>query len=243
MPSVTGLLMAGTPTGGDRPGRGRPPVLVVEGRELFATCLRITLEARGFDTHQASLSNRDAILDHARDLRPGVVLLDLDLRSDGGQAIDGVDLIRARGRLGAGVLVVSDSRDQLRSAAAIAAGAVGLVHDTAPLAHLLNAVRAAGTRRPIMPEEVRQAWLRLHEDHRSRQRERTRQMALLTSKELEVLRLLAQGTRAIGIAEHFVVSVATVRSQIQSILAKLEVKSQLEAVALHNKQMSVSDAS
>ena len=67
-------------------------------------------------------------------------------------------------------------------------------------------------------------------------RDRARRMALLTAREREVLRLLAEGTRAVGIAEHFVVSVATVRSQIQSILAKLEVKSQLEAVALHNQQ-------
>lgn len=215
--------------------RGTDPILVVDGRELFASCLRIALQAHGFDTHLSAMGNRDAILDHARELRPGVVLLDLDLRGDDGQVIDGVDLIRPLARLGA-VLVVSDGREQLRTAAAVAAGAVGLVHYTAPLEHLLNAVRAADTQRPVMAEEVRQAWLKLHEGHRSRQRDRARRMALLTAREREVLRLLAEGTRAAGIAGHFVVSVATVRSQIQSILAKLEVRSQLEAVALHNQQ-------
>lgn len=228
--------MAGSPTGGERPGRRTDPILVVDGRELFASCLRIALQAHGFDTHLSAMSNRDAILEHARELRPGVALLDLDLRGDDGQVIDGVDLIRPLGRLGAAVLVVSDGREQLRAAAAIAAGAAGLVHYTAPLGNLLDAVRAADTRRPVMADEVRQAWLTLHEGHRSRQRDRARQMALLTARERDVLRLLAEGTRAVGIADHFVVSVATVRSQIQSILAKLQVKSQLEAVALHNQQ-------
>jgi DNA-binding NarL/FixJ family response regulator len=43
---------------------------------------------------------------------------------------------------------------------------------------------------------------------------------------------MSQGYRAIAIAEHFVVSLATVRTQIRAILVKLEVNSQLEAVAL-----------
>jgi DNA-binding NarL/FixJ family response regulator len=47
-----------------------------------------------------------------------------------------------------------------------------------------------------------------------------------------VLELLAAGMRAAAIAEHFVVSMPTVRTQIRSLLAKLEVSSQLEAVAL-----------
>jgi two-component system, NarL family, nitrate/nitrite response regulator NarL len=47
-----------------------------------------------------------------------------------------------------------------------------------------------------------------------------------------VLEMLAQGHRAVAIAEEFVVSLTTVRSQIQSILSKLDVNSQLEAVAL-----------
>jgi DNA-binding NarL/FixJ family response regulator len=43
---------------------------------------------------------------------------------------------------------------------------------------------------------------------------------------------MAQGRRATAIAEHFVVSLTTVRTQIRAILVKLEVNSQLEAVAL-----------
>jgi DNA-binding NarL/FixJ family response regulator len=54
----------------------------------------------------------------------------------------------------------------------------------------------------------------------------------LTAREQEILHLLAHGERAAVIAEEASVSLSTVRSQIRSILTKLEVNSQLEAVAL-----------
>lgn len=43
---------------------------------------------------------------------------------------------------------------------------------------------------------------------------------------------LAKGQRAQAVADHFVVSLATVRTQIRAVLTKLEVGSQIEAVAL-----------
>ena len=54
----------------------------------------------------------------------------------------------------------------------------------------------------------------------------------LTPREREVVSRIVAGRRPALIAQEFVVSVATVRSQIRSILAKLEVSSQLEVAAL-----------
>ena len=54
----------------------------------------------------------------------------------------------------------------------------------------------------------------------------------LTPRERSVLAALAQGQRVDTIAAAAVVSEATVRSQIRGVLAKLNVNSQLEAVAL-----------
>jgi DNA-binding NarL/FixJ family response regulator len=53
----------------------------------------------------------------------------------------------------------------------------------------------------------------------------------LTPREAEVLAALARGWSVPDIARHGVVSVATVRSQIRSILAKLEVGDEAEAIA------------
>lgn len=58
------------------------------------------------------------------------------------------------------------------------------------------------------------------------------QLASLTPRELEVLRLLTDGSSSQRIADSLYISVMTVRTHIQNILRKLEVHSKVEAVAL-----------
>jgi len=60
----------------------------------------------------------------------------------------------------------------------------------------------------------------------------TGQPVALTAREIEILRLLADGTGTREIADTLFISVATARTHIQHILSKLEVHSKLEAVAL-----------
>jgi len=58
------------------------------------------------------------------------------------------------------------------------------------------------------------------------------QLASLTPRELEVLRLLTDGSSNKKIADSLYISVMTVRTHIQNVLRKLEVHSKVEAVAL-----------
>jgi LuxR family maltose regulon positive regulatory protein len=53
----------------------------------------------------------------------------------------------------------------------------------------------------------------------------------LTERELEVLRLFAAGMTSPEIAEHFVVSINTVKTQLKSIYSKLDAHSRAEAIA------------
>ena len=69
-----------------------------------------------------------------------------------------------------------------------------------------------------------------------------RRLASLTERERTVLDRLAKGQRAQSIADEFVVSVTTVRTQIRAILGKLGVCSQLEAVVLLNDYQRVARA-
>ena len=69
-------------------------------------------------------------------------------------------------------------------------------------------------------------------DHHSLNNERLGRLLLLTRSERRVLYHLTTGATAIEIAEKLVLSLATVRSHIRSILRKLEVSSQLAAVAI-----------
>ena len=63
--------------------------------------------------------------------------------------------------------------------------------------------------------------------------------AALTARELEILRLLAQGLNTVRVADGLRVSRATVRNHVQSILDKLGVHSRLEAVAYATRQRLV----
>ncbi|MDT7750381.1 MAG: hypothetical protein QOD96_4043, partial [Pseudonocardiales bacterium] len=68
--------------------------------------------------------------------------------------------------------------------------------------------------------------------YQDRQKGFAQRLQRLSPREHEMLGLLTDGYRARAIAERLAVSPTTVRTQIRAILAKLEVNSQLEAVAL-----------
>jgi PAS domain S-box-containing protein len=65
--------------------------------------------------------------------------------------------------------------------------------------------------------------------------ERPEAASALTRRELEVLRLMGQGTNTAGAAERLHVSPATIRNHVQNIFGKLGVHSRLEAVAYATK--------
>jgi DNA-binding NarL/FixJ family response regulator len=208
-------------------------VLVLDNHELFSTVLMMALRARGLNAHRADMTRIEAVLRQADQLPAGLALLDLNLgRDEQGQQVNGVQLVRALRARRWSVLVVSDQNDEDRVAAAIAAGAAGVVAKSTSLRNLLLMVLAATAGHPVMTESERQAWLARHRGYRAQRHERARRFERLSARERQVLALMAQGNRATAIAEHFVVSLTTVRTQIRAILVKLEVNSQLEAVAL-----------
>jgi DNA-binding NarL/FixJ family response regulator len=211
-------------------------VLVVDDHELVATSLVLSLRAEGVDAHRIRPAAERGILAEAASLRPGLVLLDLDLGRDAeGNRIDGVDLVGPL--LGAGwqVLVLSGSADPARVGSALDAGALAWVPKNAPFPTLLGAVREAVAGRPVMSADRRQRFIDLARKRGQERRELSDKLGRLTAREREVLAELARGKRAQAVADHFVVSLATVRTQIRAVLTKLEVGSQLEAVALYRK--------
>lgn len=208
------------------------PVLVVDDHPLVAVALVTALQRQGLVGEQAPPDD-PAALHRALDASaPGVLVLDLDL----GAARDGVELIPLARRTGWTVLVFTGSTDRRRLASAIAAGAVGWVSKAQPFEQVVGVIEAVAGGEQVFDAALR---AELVAEHRERTREQghlDEMWARLTRREREVLDRLADGRRAAGIAEEFVVSVATVRTQIRSILAKLEVSSQLEAVALARRR-------
>lgn len=208
---------------------GRTRVLIVEDHELLGQSVALALRADGLDVRRAEDLEASALLATAEEFRPDIVLLDLQLGESGES---GLPLIKPFNEQGASVIVVTGVTDRRRLGECVEAGALGIVTKAESFERLVDAVHDAVASREVMPVAQREALL---DEMRRQRRDQERRQApfdQLTRREQEVLAALMGGLSAEAIAENAVVSLATVRSQIRSVLMKLEVHSQLAAVAL-----------
>jgi DNA-binding NarL/FixJ family response regulator len=216
-----------------------PTVLIVDDHDLVGTSLAFSLSAEGLRASRTAAVDVGGVLAEAAGRPVGLALVDLDLGRDrSGRRFDGVDLVGPLTERGWRCIVLSSTADRTRIGAALAAGALAAVPKHAPFALLLGTVRAALAGLPVMAPELRR---RLIDSYRARAAERheiDEKLSRLTRREREVLAELACGHRAQAVADRYVVSLATVRTQIRSVLSKLEVGSQLEAVALYRRGQS-----
>jgi DNA-binding NarL/FixJ family response regulator len=128
------------------------------------------------------------------------------------------------------IVAVGSVRRPLSMIAAVQAGATDVVDADLPFLDLLDAVVRALARRPSTSgRAIRRRRLLDALHHRQRDEQL---LDSLTDREQQVLRALAVGRSAGEIAVAERLSVATVRSHIQAVLRKLEVSSQLAAVAV-----------
>ncbi|MDQ4054477.1 MAG: response regulator transcription factor [Actinomycetota bacterium] len=229
-------------TGSVRPVRPNSRVLIIEDHVLFAESLELALSLEGYDARRLQLpsytGSTGQMLSTAVRLHPRVVLLDLDLGTFG----DGVRLIHPLALSGANVVVVTASGDRSRWGECLRHGARKAMAKTQPLNEILSVVRRIHQGLPVVTAEEREALLRQWEQHRQEVEDQRRRLDSLTPREREVLAKLREGCPVRDIARQSVVSEATVRTQVKSILAKLGVTSQLAAVGLaHNAGWRPSD--
>ena len=197
------------------------PVLIVDDHELVGTSLLLSLRAEGLDAHLVCRGDADGVLSvtarlatRRRAARPR------PRPRRAGEAPRRRGLVGPLTAAGWKVIILSGSTDRVGIGAALDAGALAWVPKNAPLPALLAAVRAAQDGRPVMATERRDqliAWSRRLAAERDAL---TTKLARLSQREREVLAMLAQGRRAQAVAEHFVVSLATVRTQIRAVLVE-----------------------
>jgi two-component system nitrate/nitrite response regulator NarL len=190
-------------------------VAIVEDHQLLAETLSLALSRSGVA---------------ARVVPPAapadLVLLDLDL----GELGDTTPIIPALVAAGMRVLVVTGSTDRLRIAAALEVGAVGYQPKAPGFEALLTRVQLALRSPGVLDAEHRVVLLDELVRARATSAATLGPFARLTNREAETLRALARGRSVTAIASEWVVSEATVRSHVRSILGKLGVASQLAAV-------------
>lgn len=208
---------------------GMTRVAVVEDHVLFAEALDVALTLEGYDVHRQPVTENamsGQLLTGLLHARPHIVLLDLDLAGGG----NGVRLVEPLTRSGIAVVVVTGSMDRARWGECLRYGARTVLPKSTPLSSILATIRLIGERRPVIDREERDALISQFHQEKALVRDMRRKLELLTPRERVVLGRLMDGQPVREIALASFVSEATVRTQVKSILAKLEVTSQLAAV-------------
>jgi two-component system, NarL family, nitrate/nitrite response regulator NarL len=207
---------------------GRQRVLIVDDQRLLADSLCLALRREGLEAEVAPVADRDDLLGLMRTDPPALVLLDLDL---GGALGDGADLVAPCVAAGARVLVLTGTTNPMWIAGALEQGACAAIDKTIPFDELLQVVLSAARGGTVLCPAERERALHQLRSHRVSRERALAPFQRLTPREQQVLRALSSGLTVPRIAQSWVVSEATVRSQVHAVLRKLDVRSQLEAVA------------
>ena len=172
-------------------------------------------------------SNGLEVVAQAANLRPDVLLLDLEMpQMDGVQALE---TLRAQS-ISVHVIVFTAFDTDERILGAVQAGAEGYLLKGAPREELFEAIRVVNEGGSLLQPIVMTKLLR----HIS-QRDDAKSVETLSPREREVLQLMARGLQNKEIAAELVISERTVKFHVSSILGKLGAGNRTEAVtmALH----------
>ena len=199
-------------------------------REGFRTILSKEADVEVVDEAK---TGREA-LNLCRNLRPDLVLMDVRMPE-----MDGLAATRAikAERPSTSVLILTTYENPDYLFEAIKSGAVGYVLKDATKGEILGAVRGVlSGEAPLDQNLSLQLLQRLILEHRQEPRpplrdekEQEKIRESLTARELEILELLIQGLSNQEIARYLTVSLSTVKTHIQHIIAKLEVSDRTQA--------------
>lgn len=157
-----------------------------------------------------------------KSLKPDVLLIDLLMPRMGG--IEAIDKIKAENSK-VNILVLTSFAEDEKVFSAIKAGALGYLLKDATPQELLAAIRQVYRGEPSMDSAVAHKLMR--ELQRSSDLPLTEEP--LTEREVDVLKLVAQGLTNQDIAEKLVISERTVRTHVSHILDKLHLANRTQA--------------
>jgi two-component system, NarL family, response regulator LiaR len=160
-------------------------------------------------------------------LQPAVVLMDLMM--PGMDGIEATRRLRERG-LRTAVIILTSSADDARVREAVRAGAIGYLMKDVRKAQLIDAIRAAARGVPTLHPEAQRRLMREVAEPPA-----PSPFAALTPRELDVLRLIAQGESNKRIAGILTLSLGTVKGYVSAIFDKLGVGDRTQAALFAHK--------
>ncbi|MCP3988849.1 MAG: response regulator transcription factor [Actinomycetia bacterium] len=206
-------------------------VVIIEDHPLLAAGLQAGLEQSGAEVDLLDPRvGPDQLLNTISSRRPDCVVVDLGLPFSGG----GLALIRPLVGATNRVVVLTGEADRQRLARASGEGAEVVLSKAEPLADIVDVILRVANGQVVRAGQQGSLAAELHR-YEAEQNKLYAPFAGLSPRERQVLAGLMNGHGPSTLAERHYVSVATIRAQIRSVLGKLGVRSQLEAVVLAHK--------
>jgi len=200
-------------------------VLVVDDHDLFRTGLRNLLEEQGVNV-VGEAENGETAIRLASDLAPDVVIMDLNMPGAGG-----VETTRRLSSLAplSRVVVLTISADDDDVMNAVMAGACGYLLKDSSIQELIAGISAASAGESLIsPQIAAKVLQRLRAQSKDADAAETIR-AELSDRELQVLKLIANGKDNAQIARELFISPKTVKNHISNILMKLQIENRIQA--------------
>lgn len=196
-------------------------ILIVDDHPSIRTAIRIHLESIIGIGDIAEADNGQIALDHMRHDHFSLIIVDLDM-----PRISGLDLIHRIRSLSpdSRILVLSAQNQDIYASRAMEAGANGFISKTSEVCHITRAIEmvlSGFTCFPVTSTDAPGA--HQHRPH-------TAQSAVLTNKELAILRYLASGFSNKDISEKLFISNKTVSTHKTRIMDKLHAGTLVELI-------------
>ena len=202
-----------------------PRVLLVDDHDLFRTGLRNLLADQGVDVVGEAQTGAEA-LGLVRELAPDVVVMDLNMPGMSGvEATRQINVLAPLTR----VLVLTISDQDADVMDAILAGASGYLLKDSSIQELLQGIRSAAVGEALISPHIASKVLqRIRATSTSPEIADTIRSEL-SDREIQVLKLIANGTDNAQIAAELHISPKTVKNHISNILMKLQIDNRIQA--------------
>jgi len=203
-------------------------VVVADDQDLVRGGLRVLLEARGIEVLAEAAHGREAV-EAVRKHRPDVLVLDIRM-----PVMDGIAATREVVAAGFAtrvlILTTYDLDEYVYEA--LKAGAAGFMLKASPPDRLAEAIEVVAKGEALLAPSLTRRLISEHISGPPPAAGAPPALSELTGREREVLLLLARGLSNDEIAASLVVSVATVKTHVNHVLAKLGLRSRAQAVVV-----------
>jgi DNA-binding NarL/FixJ family response regulator len=202
-----------------------PRVLLVDDHDLFRTGLRNLLEEQGVQIVGEAGTGTEAIR-YVRELAPDVVVMDLNMPGISGvEATRQITSIAPLTRIV--VLTISDQDSDVMDA--ILAGACGYLLKDASIQELMRGINSAAIGESLISPHIAGKVLQRVRAATPSQVDADTIRSELSDREIEVLKLIANGKDNALIAAELHISPKTVKNHISNILMKLQIENRIQA--------------